>query len=164
MNIQEALDEYLERIADAMVNNLYENKSVATGKLAKSIKNDNRVVETEEGYEAVLTMLWYGETVDEGIGRGPNPGGKIPPIAPIEDWIKRKRIPVPAAFKSPKQFAFAIAGKIRKEGDRNSKRKYPFIQNSITQVKTQFGDALIEKAAGEQITDQLTLAFIESTK
>ena len=161
MNIEEALDEYLERIADAMINNLYENKSVATGDLAKSIKNNNSVIETEEGYTAVLTMLWYGETVDEGIGRG---AGGAPPIRPIEDWIKRKRIPVPAAFKSPKQFAFAIAGKIKREGDRNSKRKYPFIQNSITQVKTQFGDALIEKAAGEQITDQLTLAFTDSTK
>lgn len=164
MNIEEALDIYLEKIADAMINNLYENKSVATGKLGKSIKNNNYVKLTDEGYTAVLTMLWYGETVDEGIGRGPNPGGKIPPIKPIEEWIKRKRIPVPAAFKSPKQFAFAIAGKIRKEGDRNSKRKYPFIQNSITQVKTQFGDALIEKAAGEQITEQLTLAFTDSTK
>ena len=161
MNIEEALDEYLERIADAMINNLYENKSVATGDLAKSIKNNNSVIETEEGYTAVLTMLWYGETVDEGIGRGP---GGAPPIKPIEEWIKRKRIPVPAAFKSPKQFAFAIAGKIKREGDRNSKRKYPFIQNSITQVKTQFGDALIEKAAGEQITEQLTLAFTDSTK
>lgn len=160
MTIQEALEEYLERIADTMVQNLFENKSVGSGDLARSIQQNNTVVETDKGYEAVLTMLWYGETVDEGIGRGP--GGR-PPIKPIEEWIRRKSIPVPAAFKSPKQFAFAIAGKIAKEGDRGSKRKYPFIQNSITQVKTQFGDALIEKTIGENIEQQLTLAFQNST-
>ncbi len=48
MNIEEALDVYLEKIADAMINNLYENKSVASGDLGKSIKNNNYVKLTDE--------------------------------------------------------------------------------------------------------------------
>jgi hypothetical protein len=159
--MQEALDEYLKRIADAMVNQLFENKSVASGNLARSIKNNNEVVETNNGYEGILTMLWYGEVVDDGTGRGP---GGMPPIRPIEDWIKRKRIPVPSNFKSPKQFAFAIAKNIEKQGDRGSKKPYPFINNSIELVKKQFGDKLITKAAGENIEQQLTLAFEKSAR
>lgn len=161
MTMQEALDEYLQRVADAMVNQLFENKSVASGNLARSIKNNNSVVETNKGYEAILTMLWYGEVVDDGVGRGP---GGMPPIKPIEDWIKRKRIPVPANFKNPKQFAFAIAKNIEKQGDRASKRAYPFIENSFQLVKQQFGDKLITEAAGEDIEKQLTLAFEKSAR
>jgi len=161
MTIQEALDEYLVLISDAMVNELFNNKSVATGDLARSIKNDNKVVKTDYGYDAILTMLWYGETVDEGTGRGP---GGMPPLKPIQDWIRRKGITIPPSFKTPKAFAFAIQRKIGKEGDRASKRRYPFINNSIEMVKRTYGDTLIEKAAGSQIEASLTLAFEKSTK
>lgn len=166
MNIQEALDEYLVLISDAMVNELFNNRSVASGDLARSIKNNNRVDKTFEGYQAVLTMLWYGEVVDDGTGRGPTikPSESTNIVKSIESWIRRKNITPPAGFKSPNQFALAIAAKIKREGTRATKRAYPFINNSIDQVKRQFGDALIEKAGYDQITEQLTTAFENSTK
>ena len=156
--IQETLEEALVRLSDIFVNELFEDKAVASGNLARSIKENNRVVETNEGYDAILTMLWYGEVIDQGIGRR---AGGIPPIQPIEDWIRRKRIPVPSSFKSPKQFAFAIAGKIAKEG--TQPKANHFIKNGLQVFQNTFEQELTE-AAGIDITDNLTAAFNKSAQ
>ena len=153
------LDIYIEKVAEAMVNQLMENRSFVTGKLANSVRNDNRVDKTKDGLVGKVTMLWYGEVVDEGIGRGP---GGMPPIKDITAWIRNKSIPKPAAL-TVDQFAWAIAKKIEKTGTRPLKAR-PFIENSFESVKKQWGDKAIEKAGAEQIEQQLTLAFQKSTK
>jgi hypothetical protein len=74
--------------------------------------------------------------------------GRQPPILPIEQWIKRKSINVPAGI-TIKQFAFAIAKKVAKKGQ--NKRAYPFIEPSIRVGENYFerniNDALIEDVA-----------------
>jgi len=155
---EEALYEALERLSDIFVNELFDDKAVASGNLARSIKENNRVVETQEGYDAILTMLWYGEVIDQGIGRR---AGGIPPIRPIEEWIKRKSIPVPSAFKSPKQFAFAIARKVAKEGTKPKANH--FIEEGFKVFENTFGQELSE-AVGYDINEQLMTAFEKSTK
>jgi hypothetical protein len=74
----------------------------------------------------------------------------MPPIRPIEGWIKRKKIPVPAAFKSPKSFAFAIAKSIEKKGVKKYSKK-PFIMESIDNAAANFGTAEITKALEKDI-------------
>jgi hypothetical protein len=56
----------------------------------------------------------------------------MPPVKAIIDWIKQKRISVPAAM-SPIQFAWAVAKSIEKKGQRFKKPK-PFIQVSLDDV------------------------------
>ena len=156
--VEETLYEALERLSDIFVNELFDDKAVASGNLARSIKENNRVVETQEGYDAILTMLWYGEVIDQGIGRR---AGGIPPIRPIEEWIKRKSIPVPSAFKSPKQFAFAIARKVAKEGTKPKANH--FIKEGFKVFENTFQQELSE-AVGYDINEQLMTAFEKSTK
>ena len=55
--VEETLNEALVRLSDIFVNELFEDKAVASGDLARSIKENNRVDNTQEGYIAVLTML-----------------------------------------------------------------------------------------------------------
>ena len=144
-NVAELQTQTLEVINTEMVENLRNNRSVATGTLARSIRVTN--TENKQGnLESVLEIgAWYAELVDKGIDpRGP---GRQPPIEPIEAWIKRKSISVPAGI-TMKQFSFAIAKKIAKQGQR--KRAYPFIEPSIREGEAFFernvNDALIEDA------------------
>lgn len=145
-NVAELQTQTLGVINTEMVENLRNNRSMATGTLARSIK----VTETENKQgklEGVLEIgAWYAELVDKGIDpRGP---GKQPPIEPIESWIKRKSIAVPAGI-TIEQFSFAIAKKIAKRGQR--KRAYPFIEPSIREGEAFFNqninDALMEDVA-----------------
>jgi hypothetical protein len=152
------LQTYIDKVAEVMVNELMENRSFGTGQLANSVRENNKVVETKDGLEGVISMLWYGETVDKGIGRGP---GKMPPVRDITAWIRNKSIPKPAEL-TVDQFAWAIAKKISKTGTNPKARE--FIDSSFQLVKTQWGDKAIEQAGAEQIEQQLTLAFQKSTK
>ena len=43
-SLQKALSEAVDRVAEIMVNELFENGSVVSGALAKSVQNDNGVV------------------------------------------------------------------------------------------------------------------------
>ena len=153
------LQTYIDKVAEAMVNQLMENRSFVTGKLANSVRNNNNVVDEKDGPVGKITMLWYGEVVDEGIGRG---RGGTPPVSDIKAWIRNKNIPKPAKL-TVDQFAWAIAKKIAKQGTRPLKAR-PFIDNSIELVKTQYGDKAIEQAGAEDIEKQLTIAFQKSTK
>ena len=87
-NLQQAMEEYIDRIAEIMVNELFENGSVVSGALAKSIQDDNDVINKQDGTVAgELSMFDYGKAVDEGFRfRGT---GKLPPEKPIRDWIHR---------------------------------------------------------------------------
>ena len=123
-----------------MIENLRKNDSVVSGNLLRSIKVNN--TENQEVFTTIVTTNEnYANWVDKGTGdRGP---GKQPPIAPIEAWIKRKSISVPSGI-TVEQFAFAIAKKIAKKGQR--KRAYPFIQPAI-----KFGEEYFTRRANEAI-------------
>ena len=112
---------------------LTQNGSNVTGKLAASIKVQPARV-TETLIVVPVTMLKYGEYVDDGAERG---RGKQPPVQDIVRWVKQKRISVPKQFKSVEQFAFAIAYNIGKQGQR-FKRARPFIEPALNAVQTQY--------------------------
>ena len=130
-------------IKGKMIENLRANDSVASGNLIRSIGVTNSKEPNQQGnLETILEIkAWYAELVDQGIdNRGP---GKQPPIRPIQQWLKRKSISIPAGV-TIEQYSFAIAKKIAKKGQR--KRAYPFIQSAI-----KFGEEYFERRANEAI-------------
>ena len=146
-NLQQALALSVDRVAELMVQELFENGSVSSGALAKSVKDDNGVVKDQTGkLIGEVTMLEYGEDVDGGFRfRGT---GRIPPEKPIRDWIQRKRITRPSKFKNEKSWIWAIRKSIGKkiQGRRQRTRAYPFIDKSfdkaepfITKILTEAG-------------------------
>ena len=112
---------------------LTQNGSNVTGRLAASIRVQPARV-TETSIVIPVTMLKYGEYVDDGAERG---RGRRPPVQDIVKWIKQKRISVPNQFKNVEQFAFAIAFNIGKSGQR-FKRARPFIQPALNAVQQQY--------------------------
>ena len=145
-NVAELQTDTIEVISQEMKINLRNNKSIASGNLVNSIKT-SKTQDKQGTLETALEIgAWYAELVSEGTGdRGP---GRQPPILPIEQWIKRKSITVPAGV-TIKQFAFAIAKKVAKRGQ--NKRAYPFIEPSIRVGENYFerniNEALIEDVA-----------------
>lgn len=153
-NTKDTLIEFGDKIRDQMIENLMNNKSFINGNLAKSI-----VVEWFERETKVSVEVneWYGITVEEGIGRK---AGKMPPIAPIKNWIKRHPNINPKPGVSLDSFAWAIAKNISKKGT-NPKAK-PFAAPAVKTVKDNFGDMAIEEAFGKDINDNLMVAFKNS--
>ena len=141
-----ALKDFGQRIIDEMQNQLFENRSVNTGDLARSITQN--IITQEDKETLQVSLLWYGELLEDG-GPGRR-AGRMPPIRPIEGWIKRKKIPVPSKFKSPKSFAFAIAKSIEKKGVKKYSKK-PFIIESITNAASNFGTAAITAGVEKDI-------------
>ena len=152
-----ALLDFGDRIIDEMRNQLFENNSVNTGDLARSITK--QLVKSNEQDTLQVSLLWYGELLEDG---GPaRKAGRMPPIRPIEGWIKRKNIPVPASFKSPKSFAFAIAKSIEKRGAKKYSKK-PFIMESINNAAANFGNEAIAAGVEADLIIDIDKAFIKS--
>ncbi len=152
-NLDIALKDFGQRIIDEMQNQLFENKSVNTGDLARSITQN--IVKKKDQEVLQVSMLWYGELLEDG-GPGRR-AGRMPPIRPIEGWIKRKKIPIPATFKSPKSFAFAIAKSIEKRGVKKYSKK-PFIMESIENAAANFGTAAITAGIEKDIIIDINAA------
>ena len=152
-NTDIALKDFGQRIIDEMQNQLFENKSVNTGDLARSITQN--IIEQEGKETLQVSLLWYGELLEDG-GPGRR-AGRMPPIRPIEGWIKRKKIPVPASFKSPKSFAFAIAKSIEKRGVKKYSKK-PFIMESIENAAANFGTAALTAGIEKDIIIDINAA------
>lgn len=143
MTLEEALLRVGDELKATMTEELKRNGSYYTGALANSIQYEVR--ESNFTFQLVRTMLTYGNYVDQGIGRRP---GKRPPVQPLIDWIKFKRIPVPTGM-SVEGFAFLIARKIGKEG--TNPRPRPFIGPSINTVLNGIGKKLLTEAGIDQI-------------
>jgi|TARA_B110000238_G_C16099277_1_gene427515 hypothetical protein len=156
-NLDKALLAFGDRIIDEMQNQLFENKSVNTGDLARSITKN--IVNNNDTETLQVSLLWYGELLEDG-GPGRR-AGRMPPILPIEGWIRRKNIPVPSKFKSPKSFAFAIAKSIKKKGVKKYSKK-PFIMESINNAAANFGDEAIAAGVEADLIIDINKAFIES--
>ena len=127
-----ALTEELEQIALDYQSQaraiLRKNGNDVTGKLSNSIKVQP-ALSTPTNIVIPVTMLKYGDYVDEGTKRGTLK--ESPPVRAIEQWIKQKRISVPKQFKNVEQFAFVIARSIGKKGQR-FRKAYPFIFPALT--------------------------------
>lgn len=153
-NTDIALKEFGQRIIDEMQNQLFENNSVNTGDLARSITST--IIKKDDQEKLQVSLLWYGQLLEDG---GPaRRAGRIPPVQPIEGWIKRKKIPVPPAFKTPKSFAFAIAKSIGKNGAKRY-RQEPFIMESINNAAENFGTAAITKGVEADLIADINVAF-----
>ena len=126
-----ALTEELEKMAldyqKYAQRTLEKNGNDVTGRLKNSIKVQPARVEKNGQIVVPVTMLKYGEWVDDGAERG---RGGQPPVQDIEQWIKLKRISVPKQFKDVTQFAWAIAKNIKNRGQR-FRRAYPFINPAL---------------------------------
>ncbi len=124
-----------ELITDKMIDTLISNGSLATGQLARGISY--QVLETEDGIITKITIPGYGEFVD----KGRRAGAKMPPVQPIIDWVRVKRIKTPQY--TTEQLGWAIAKSISKKGIRPK----PFIENSVQFVLQNFTEQLGEAAA-----------------
>lgn len=147
MTFTESLEALADALKDAMVDELHANGSYDTGRLAESITYDIR--KQGSTYQLVRTMLTYGVYVDQGDGRKP---GKMPPVRPLMDWIKQKKISVPRGLTT-ESFAFAIANKIAKKG--TNPRPKPFIQPAINKVLGTDAQQLLSKGTEQEITDAI---------
>ena len=127
-NLQLEMSDVGTLVVEEMVERLFDNNSVVTGNLARNIKPGPTDV-VNGIITQPITLPLYGIYVDEGSERKK---GGMPPVRAIIDWIKQKRISVPAAM-TPVQFAWAIAKNIEKKGQRFKKPK-PFIQVSLNDV------------------------------
>ena len=127
-NLQLEMSDIGTLVVEEMVERLFDNNSVVTGNLARNIKPGPTTV-VNGIITQPITLPLYGIYVDEGSER--KKGGQ-PPIRAIIDWIKQKRISVPAAM-TPIQFAWAVAKSIEKKGQRFKKPK-PFIEVSLNAV------------------------------
>lgn len=141
-----------EKIADTMIDTLISKDKIATGNLVQSITYQSQ--QTEEGASVTISIPGYGKFVDEGR----KPGDKMPPIQPILEWIRVRRIRTPE-YTQP-QLAWAIAKSIARRGIRPT----PFIENSIQFALSNFGNEL-DKIAGPaiaaDINEKIKVAFPE---
>ena len=128
-NLQLEMSDIGTLVVEEMVDRLFDNNSVVTGNLARNIKPGPTEISAEGVITQPITLPLYGIYVDEGSERKK---GGMPPVRAIIDWIKQKRISVPAAM-TPTQFAWAVAKNIEKKGQRFKKPK-PFIQVSLNEV------------------------------
>ena len=155
-NLEKTLNTYLDKVKEAMQNQLFENNSVNTGALGRSIKVIP-TVESNGGLEGGIEMLWYANELENG-GPARKAGGFPPPQA-MKNFIRRKGI-VPRAGMSIDTLAFLIGRKIARNGATYPKK--PFIQPSFELVKKQWGDAALTDAAGLDITVAIDLAFMNT--
>ena len=128
-NLQLEMSDIGTLVVEEMVDRLFDNNSVVTGNLARSIKPGPTEISADGIITQPITLPLYGIYVDEGSERKK---GGMPPVRAIIDWIKQKRISVPSAM-TPTQFAWAVAKNIEKKGQRFKKPK-PFIQVSLNEV------------------------------
>jgi hypothetical protein len=155
-NTEKALNEYLVRVQEAMVNQLFENNSVNSGELGRSIKVIP-VQDVEGGIEGGIKMDWYGQLLENG-GPARKAGGFPPPQA-IKAFMRRKGI-TPRSGMSVDTVAYLIGRKIAQNGATYPKK--PFIKRSFELVKQQWGDEAITDAAGLDITEAINVAFMST--
>lgn len=148
-NLELAMQQAGDLIREQMVDTLFENKSVITGDLARSITPITSM--TDKGIKLNIELLLYGLYVDQGDNRH---AGKQPPISAISNWIKQKRIPVPMGL-SLEQFSFIIARKIGKKGQ--FKKPKPFIEPSINKVVNDFLPTALEEAGVKDIEEAISI-------
>lgn len=116
-NTETEIDIQSQRLIDVFQRVLNRKGINASGDLARSF----RVTDSgEKGIE--LSFDGYGVIVDEGR----RPSSKMPPVKPIQDWLRDKGIR-PRGGETIEQLSFAIAKTIQRRGY----RPQPFIQMTL---------------------------------
>lgn len=118
------INRWAEKASGMVMKRLTDGRKIATGKLVNSIKY--KVKREGDTYTVWITGKDYLQYVESGR----RPGAKMPPVEPIEQWIKKKRIPIGAGrtktlvkrgrqapkAKQLRNMAFLIARSIGKRG------------------------------------------------
>ena len=92
-------------LAGEIKNQLARHNKVSSGELINSIRHEVRPVGND--YEVIIHAKEYLKYIDEGR----KPGGKMPPIKPIEKWVRNK-----VATDDVEGTAWAIAWGIKHYG------------------------------------------------
>ena len=135
-----------EKVTDTMIDTLISKGKLATGQLVQGIQHTESYDQQANDFVSTIKIPGYGRYVNEGR----RPGSKMPPIQPILEWIRVRRIRTPQ-YTQP-QLAWAIAKSIQKKGIRPT----PFIENSIEFALTNFQDE-IRAGAVEGLTKDLAV-------
>ena len=138
--LQQALQQVGNQIVAQMKANLQRNNNNNTGELSNSIKAN------VDGNKLIITMLNYGEWVNNGNERR---AGKKPPIKAIEFWIAKNGI-TPRGSITAKQLPFIIQRGIGKRGQVR-RRAFPFIQPAVDTVIKQDLPGIFGKAIEQEI-------------
>lgn len=139
------------------VRNTYQDKLISGGKIASGNLLNSAEVSVEQHefrYDAVIHLEDYWKWVEGGR----KPGGKLPPISKLVEWVKIKPVlPRPAKngrIPTPEGLAWAIAKKIQREGV----EPFPALAESVEEVLSLFAQRLAEALAediGEEVSLQL---------
>jgi len=121
--IDKFMNEVTDRIFQLSQENLITEGKVDTGNLLKTGNVNRRFLEKEIVYPAP-----YADTIE--FGRNP---GQMPPPEALNNWVRRK-LGVKNE-KEAKRVSWAIAMAIKQRGIQPT----PFLQNAISQAKTEFG-------------------------
>jgi hypothetical protein len=137
--LAEILEKYKNTIVAQLKSRIISDGKVATGDLEKSITG---IVEGTS-ISIFASEYWYV------VNYGRKPGKKMPPIRPIMEWMKIKRIEG-ATKKQTKSIAWVIAKKIGDEGIPGTNFFWETI-NSIVPLITKD----IEQSYLKDINDQI---------
>ena len=135
-----------EKVTDVMIDTLISKGKLATGELVAGIQHTETFDKQSNDYITTIKIPGYGRYVNEGR----RPGAKMPPMQPILEWIRVRRIRTPQ-YTQP-QLAWAIAKSISRKGIRPT----PFIEPSIEFALTNFQDE-IKAGAVEGLTKDLAV-------
>ena len=135
-----------ERVTDTMQDTLISKGKDATGQLVAGIQHNESYDKQDNEFSTTIKIPGYGEYVNTGRRKG----AKMPPIQPILEWVRVRRITTPK-YTQP-QLAWAIAKSISIKGIKPT----PFIENSIEYVLTNFQKE-IKEGAVEGLTKDLAV-------
>lgn len=124
-----------------LIKYLVEKGKQDTGKLISGLSY--KVIEDTNGLLLqIISKEKYFDVVDGGRRRG----AKMPPIKPIQSWVKRKGIII--GKNTSEQTAFIIARSISKKGIKGIKAKDKMIQNVINN-----SELILSKGFTDDIND-----------
>lgn len=171
INLERVLNEFADEVVAKARENLADNNGNATGQLSQSMDNDRdkRVKIEDDRYQVFIALedYWtfseYGtgpshvtEGVDEfnvlhmGVQHTGEPRAQYwPPIDAIRNWVQNK----PGVPKED-AFAYAVQGKIHKEGIKPK----PFLEPAIEFVLPRY-EELINQAIEEDVENWIKEAI-----
>ncbi len=124
-NLQNALEDFAQKVVSDAKGNLQTTKKVSSGKLYDSLKISS-VRSSKRSIELSINMTNYGAFVDQGVSGTEKKyntpysyTNKMPPPSAFSGWMVKKGIAPRTAggqFKSRKSMQFAIAKSIFKKG------------------------------------------------
>jgi len=144
---EEVLERTKDRLNELTINELFEDNSVATGKLVQSINSADGGWFSKSGGKGItllgLGMEEYGFILDSGRGGAKKADGQSWQPNLVQ-WIKAKGIK-PKPGVTIEQLSYAIYNSINKKGYKAK----PFIDSAVTTYQQQFADEYAEATADD---------------